>query len=53
MKSAESRSKGSTHVQPRSQLEASSNLKEASAKMTKDEPKDEPIQGSTVTSDDR
>uniref|UniRef100_A0A914MKJ0 Uncharacterized protein n=1 Tax=Meloidogyne incognita TaxID=6306 RepID=A0A914MKJ0_MELIC len=48
MKSAESRSKGSTHGQPRSQLEASSNLKEASATTTQNatKPKDEPIQGS-------
>ena len=54
MKSAESR-KGSTHGQPRSQLEASSNLKEASATTTPNatNPEDEPIQRSTVTSDDR
>uniref|UniRef100_A0A915LIP0 Serpin domain-containing protein n=1 Tax=Meloidogyne javanica TaxID=6303 RepID=A0A915LIP0_MELJA len=54
MKSAESR-KGSTHGQPRSQLEASSNLKDASATTTPSatKPKDEPMHASTKTGDDR
>nr|CAD2175182.1 unnamed protein product [Meloidogyne enterolobii] len=55
MKSDESRNQGSTHGQPRSQLEASSNLKDASATTTANatRPKDEPMHGSTETGDDR
>nr|CAD2176269.1 unnamed protein product [Meloidogyne enterolobii] len=46
MKSDESRSKGSTHGQPRSQLESSSNLKDASTTTTQNatKSKDEPMQ---------
>uniref|UniRef100_A0A914L3B4 CCHC-type domain-containing protein n=1 Tax=Meloidogyne incognita TaxID=6306 RepID=A0A914L3B4_MELIC len=55
MKSAESRNQGSTHGQPHSQLEASSNLKDASATTTPSatKPKDEPMHRSTETGDDR
>nr|CAD2124630.1 unnamed protein product [Meloidogyne enterolobii] len=55
MKSDEICNLGSTHGQPRSQLESSSNLKDASATTTANAttPKDEPMQGSTVTSDEK
>nr|CAD2188079.1 unnamed protein product [Meloidogyne enterolobii] len=56
MKSDESRNQGSTQGQPRSQLESSSNLKEApatTATPNATRPKDEPMHASTVTGDDR